>query len=260
MNTTNGSRVFSVERTVDYESIHEFWEHRAALNGTVSTIGLTLFQDSNPEIAARRDEHEKKVILPQLTIDAGSNVLDIGCGTGRWGHEFIGKVGHYHGTDFSAGLIEVGREELSRAFPAGNFSLQVLGATEHSVERLDFKGPFDVVVISGLLAYLNDLDVSKVLASVPLLTSGAAMVYVREPVALYERLTLDRHFSNELAHHYSAVYRETAVYEQLFSKTLTKKGFVKTVGDFIDPDGIRVRTETAPHYWIFRRSESGGKQ
>jgi len=81
---------------------------------------------------------------------------------------------------------------------------------------LDYEYPFDfdLVVISGLLIYLNDDDVKRVVENIRLKENGR--IFLRESVAT-ERLEINK-YSKRLWSNYCAIYRTPDEYKKLFSK------------------------------------------
>ena len=56
------------------------------------------------------------------------------------------------------------------------------------------------------------------------LCAPGGRIYLREPVAVEQRLTLDRFFSKELEHEYSAVYRTVAELKDMLVQAGGGKG------------------------------------
>ena len=85
-----------------------------------------------------------------------------------------------------------------------------MSATDIRPAELALSPPYDLLLVSGLLIYLNDGDCQELLRQALQLCAPGGRIYLREPVAVEQRLTLDRFFSKELEHEYSAVYRTVA--------------------------------------------------
>ena len=58
-----------------------------------------LLGDQNPEYALAWNTFEKENILPKMDINDTCNVLDIGCGIGRWAEVLIPRSGYDGGDD-----------------------------------------------------------------------------------------------------------------------------------------------------------------
>jgi ubiquinone/menaquinone biosynthesis C-methylase UbiE len=201
-----GVRVFGEKRTIDYARTMAFFEARAGV-AAANSLTATMYQD--PVLASRRDHAEKQTALPQLR--SRDRVLDLGCGSGRWAEVIAPAVSAYLGIDFSSGLLEVAR---ARA-PEAVFQQMHIDAVH--ADTLALPAPFSLVVCSGILAYVNDSDVLRLFSTISRIAATHSRIYVREPVAKAQRLTLDSCWSEELEAYYSAVYRTRSEYFDLFS-------------------------------------------
>jgi len=96
-----------------------------------------------------------KTLLPKLPtlrrkLDAGSNVLDLGCGAGGW----IAKVAphypksHFIGVDPDEHSIQEAREKY-RSIPNAEFTLG-------RAEELDFEGVIDLIYLGEVLYIIKD--------------------------------------------------------------------------------------------------------
>jgi cyclopropane fatty-acyl-phospholipid synthase-like methyltransferase len=232
---------------ISYAATLEFFESRGRHAQPDRPQTATMYQDS--DLAARRDACEKETVLPLLGLQGGERVLDLGCGYGRWGQTLVGRIGEYVGVDFSAELLRVaeGLHLPSSRFhrlPAQDVSAATLGETQ----------PFDVFICSGILIYLNDADVDKLGRAISALAAPNARVYLREPMALAERLTLDRFPSAELKQDYSAIYRTPAQCRELFGGPLNAAGFKLVREKPLYPPELCNRQETEQQIQLWTRN------
>lgn len=246
------TRIVGVDRPLDYGATRAFFDGRAARVATQPALTAVLYQDANPDLARQRDEAERDMVLSWLPADRPFRVLDIGCGIGRWGGHLARRAAAYQGVDFSDGLVQLARSSLAGVYPPDRMAVDVLSATELTADRITLAPPFDVVIQAGLLVYLNDEDVEAALRSIPPLVAEEATIYLREPVATGPRLTLDRHWSEELGQEYSASYRPVAFYEDALARVLVADGFRITRSVALDP-GLANRKETTQHFFLLER-------
>lgn len=240
--TQSGVRVFGEKRTINYLSTLEFFEARANVSAQ-NVLTATMYQDA--ELASRRDRAEKETVLPQLNLRAGDRVLDVGCGSGRWAESITPNVSSYLGIDFSRSLLEVARARVPSAV------FQCTPANSLDAEPLKVPPPFTLFICSGILTYLNDSDVLRLFATLLRTAPTASRLYIREPIAKMERLTLDGYWSEELGANYSAVYRTRAEYLDLFSAL---SGFhVRFEGEPFPP-ALQNRIETEQRYFLLERT------
>jgi len=243
------SRIYERNESLDYGKVQEFWQRRSRRISETGPLRASMFGDE--EFARKRDAYEKQMVLPHLRLSSNSRVLDVGCGTGRWGHELASKVAAYLGTDSCGPFIEAARAQFGAAgLLSEAHRFQQLAAQEVSATTLAIRPPFDVVIVAGLMLFLNDEDVASLLGRLSQLTASDGLIYVREPIALEERLTLKEHFSEELDENYHAIYRTVAEYETFFGKTL--KGFTLALASPLFPNELCNRKETAQHIFILR--------
>ncbi len=244
------TRVIGDVAALDYDDTLAFFEGRADRADDLDRRTITMYQDGRAALAAARDEREVRDVMPHLHLDEQrTRVLDIGCGVARWGGHLAGRVAGYLGVDFSPGLVRLANEDLAVAYPGGTGTATVLSATE--LDRGDLADDaFDLVIVSGVMVYLNDEDCAAMLGNVARLVAPGGQVYIREPMARSERLTLCGHWSDELAADYSAVYRSVATYDRLFADHLV--GFNRTNGFELAPE-LANRAETAQFVSIHER-------
>lgn len=239
-------------RALDYEATRSFFDGRAARAATQPALTAVLYQDANPDLARQRDEMERELVLAWLPPSRSFRMLDVGCGIGRWGLHLAARAHAYQGVDFSEGLAELARAALGDSYPPERCAVDVLSAVDLAPARLTLPPPFDLVVQAGLAVYLNDEDVERELRAIVPMLAADAVVYLREPVATGERLTLDRHWSDELKQEYSASYRPVAFYEALISRVFVEDGFRLTRSVALDP-GLANRRETTQHFFLLER-------
>lgn len=232
---------------ISYSATLDFFESRGRSASAEAPQTATMYQDR--DLASRRDAHERSVVLPLLAPAPGDRVLDIGCGYGRWAEELSGEVASYVGVDFSGELLKLAR---ARGLPRTSF--QRLAAQEISATTLESPGPFDLFICSGILIYLNDVDVSRLARSIAELSGPSARVYLREPMAITgSRLTLDRFHSQELQRDYSAIYRTPEQCHELFGGPLRASGFECGVEQTLYPPELCNRKETEQQIQLWTR-------
>lgn len=116
------------------------------------------------------------------------------------------------------------------------------------------KNDFNRVLLIGALMYLNDNDVQDTLEQIEGLCANHAIICIREPIGIEERLTLKEQFSDELQDDYNAIYRTQSELEEMFDDFLIKKGFSISKCDYMyKQKELNNRKETAQFYWILER-------
>ncbi len=244
------SRVYGQAVAIDPGAVATFFAGRAQRAGSLEPLTSVLYQDAHPELAVARDRHEKSVVVPRLHLDDARTVLDVGCGIGRWAEPVLAAGAGYCGTDFSAPLLEVARERVTG--PRARFVRSAIQDLDR--RRLGEPDGFDRVIVAGVLIYLNDADVVRGLGAVAACAAGRCLIYLREPVATGERLTLNQHWSEDLDQSYSAVYRTEAELGSAIEATLGAAGFVLREAADLYPAELNNRADTRQRYYLLERN------
>ncbi len=238
---------------IDPDKVRDFFEVRARKAERLGPLRAVIYQDRHPDLAERRDEAEKAKLHPLLELSTKNRLLDVGCGTGRWAEAVCDHVARYHGIDISPGLVAHARNRFASAHhlrfseaSAANFSLSELGEEE----------PFDRILCSGVLIYLNDDQATGALAAFAEAASPNCRILVREPMGLSHRLTLSDHFSHELEQEYHAIYRTEGELLEMLQATLFASGFrLAMSGDVYDDPGLNNRDDTRQRWMLLERTE-----
>lgn len=241
-------RLYGQVERISYDETAGFFERRAERYRDDAPYTATMYQDKNPDLAAQRNRRELEKLLPLIRVGDDSNVLDVACGMGRWA-EAMPAGSRYVGIDRSQGLVDIARRRNARK--RADF---VVGSATELDALLAGAEPFDRVLMVGILMYLNDGDVLKLFDQVERHCSERALVCVREPVGLFERMTLKDYFSEELGDSYNAIYRTRSELEEMLAATLLSKGFeVSCEGRLFDSDSLNNRAETTQYFYILER-------
>lgn len=243
-------RLYNEKVELDSKRVQEFFEARGRHLNPAAPLTSVLYQDRNPELAEARDAFEKGEVLPLLRLQANDSVLDLGCGIGRWADVLVGGVERYHGVDFSASLIS--QAQARHATP--HFSFQQLAVEDVSLSRLEVAADFTRVLISGVLLYLNDVQLESALLGAAECAGPGALLYVREPVAAERRLTLKEYWSEDLESSYNAIYRTSAELLDAFERTVESAGFRLLLERDLYPPHLNNRRETLQRIFLFERA------
>jgi 2-polyprenyl-3-methyl-5-hydroxy-6-metoxy-1,4-benzoquinol methylase len=244
------ARISNQRAALNEAEVKAFFEQRGSSINPEHALTSILYQDNHPELAEQRDRLEKSIILPQLGVRSDDEVLDIGCGIGRWAGALADKVQSYHGIDFSANLIAYARQSFRQQT---HVTFQEMAAQDVHSGCFDPGTGFTLVIISGVLIYINDEDCARTLANVAGLCRDSARIYIREPIGLETRLTLVDFYSEELQAKYNAIYRTHDELWDMFQQTLLARGFRCRQDDFLYPAEMNNRKETRQKYYIFSR-------
>lgn len=203
------SRLYGDKENIDSEEVKNFFSERASRE-LESDLSIVLFQDK--ENSEQRHIEEKKLFYEHVDIE-GKKVLEVGCGIGRWAEALHGKCESFLGIDYTEDLIDIANE----SYDYDDCKFQVMSATDIKADELLIEPPFDVIIFSGVLMYINDDDIKLVFNELNKIGADDKKLFIMEPVSRMEsRLTLKDFYSEGLEADYSAIYRTEEEYMELF--------------------------------------------
>ncbi len=100
--------------------------------------------------------------------------LDVGCGSGVWLERLAPRFARAHGIDLSSEMVESARAHLARC-GITNATVEVQSALE-----LAEAGAYDLIFVGGVLMYLNDDVVERMLAVLGSLLTPGGLLILRE--------------------------------------------------------------------------------
>lgn len=233
--------------------VRDFFSNRAKRYDGLNAVML----QNQGDIPKKRDLNEKRQVLPLFTLNSSVKVIDIGCGVGRWAETLYDKCKTYYGIDFVQENIEQAQDAY-RLLP--NVVFQRLSAKDIDKTDLCVKPPFHLIIITGLMVYLNDAECNKLMRNVLHLADKThAQIYIRESVSLLEeRLTLKNFYSEELVDHYNAIYRTSQEYKTLLEKYLVNDQgkFELLQTDLLLKGELQGRRETNQRFFLLERKKN----
>lgn len=244
-------RVTNEKLEISYDCTKEFFKKRANKYNMENPYAVTMYQDNNKELVKRRNLLEKEILKPYLHLSKDSKVLDIACGIGRWADDISSEISFYAGIDFSADLIEIAKKRNTKD---NFFFYEGLATDIKEISRNNGHTEYNTILSMGILPYLNDKDLASLFAQMEEVSAKKAIICLREPIAIKERLTLKEFYSDELADNYNAIYRTREELEDYLETYLIKKGFQIINRDFLfKEDAMNNRKETAQYYYVLER-------
>lgn len=244
-------RIIKDTADIDYEKTQQFFKNRAGKFQPGNPYSVTMYQDNNADLVKERNRREIEKLYPLLNLGENSRVLDVACGIGRWADAITDDIEEYCGVDFSGELIEIAKKRNRKK----NYCFYVGAAyeLEEVLQRHDC-GKYNVMLMIGILMYLNDRDMRCVLEQAGKVCGEHAVICIREPIGICERLTLKDFYSEELKDNYNAIYRTREEILQVFDDTLFKNGFrIREEGFLFEEINLNNRKETAQYYYILER-------
>lgn len=192
--------------------------------------------------------------LPLLKLDSSSCILELGCGTGRISKFLTKNSREYLGIDYVNEFIEIAkkRKDINKG-DSIHFLNASLRYIVDNVDKLPIKNKFNRFVISGgVLMYINDKELKYCIDKLIDLMEEKSIIYISEPVAIKERLTLNKFYSDDLQSEYSAIYRTCSEYEEVFEPFL-QSGFKLEMSEEFFYNDIKLQKETKQWMFILKR-------
>lgn len=118
-----------------------------------------------------RHYFEVKHLRNKVLFDKNMNVLELGCGNGRWILSLAPLVKHYTGVDFSNLALEIAEEEIMKN------GLKNVSLLEKNIIDFQADRNYDIVYFSGVTQYLQDYEISRILINLePYLKNDAVLI------------------------------------------------------------------------------------
>lgn len=190
-----------LDKELDYAKTRSFWENRYKRKTAAGALYVANLSENIPLQAVFKDMLEKEIISRNVSLTAGLDVLDLGCGSGRMTIFFAQRCGKAVGVDFSGGLLRIAIEN-SRPLGLGNL-IFIQQRVEHFLSR----HKFDIIFIGGVLSYLNDQEIEEVLSNVKQMLKAGGRLIVRESLSQRRRCVIGGEYQDNFKDNYSVIYR-----------------------------------------------------
>jgi SAM-dependent methyltransferase len=190
---------------IDYDRIRNFYDqHRSAaiddpefLRGTIEgSLGVARF----------RNRAEARHLARVFDVSPGTELLDLGGGTGRWALFFAERGAHVTLVELAASLAAGAARNAARR----GFDIRCLVGSILQ-PPLDPECRFDVIHIGNVLVYINDADLPRVREVVRAHARTASTLVLREPVD--PQGPSEQHGEDN----YHALFRRPSSYVELFA-------------------------------------------
>ena len=238
-------------RTTKEESIKSFWEARGTKYNKVPFESLSNFEE-DPQILNERITAEKHLVFSKLLLNQEQTVLDLGAGVGQWAFRFAPLVHHIVAVEFAASQIDIAKQEQVKR------EIDNIHFVHSPAEKFVSSKQFDIIFISGLIIYLNDKQLSKLIHNVKNMLKTDGIVFLRESTSvLEERYEIIDQYSEALKTNYSATYRTAGEINSLFEISGFKKledGQIFTEGSILNKF-----PETRLKYYVFKLDNQVGE-
>lgn len=243
-------RIYQDKITIDDGKVRGFYNRQASM--AENPLGAAFLGEQDSAVLEEKNIYTKTNVIPKLQINRDTRILDLGCGVGRMAVFVLPQCGFYCGVDFSEKMVEKARSLCGSITKAAPFQIHCMSVMEAVLMKKELLGgPFEVVILSGVLMYLNDAEVQQIVQALPDLLAQKCVIYWGDPVGIGKRLTLNNYFSESFQMEYSAIYRTVEEYTELF-QPLMKTGFSIKEQRYMPKFG-ETYTDTGRYYMLLER-------
>ena len=183
---------------LDYSSVKLYWDRvKPSMLGPYMMDGFGF-----PAGAGSFRFREEQQIVDSLTSQQNPDgrVLDLGCGIGHWSTRFAER--------FSEVVAVDGSQTFYDSLQKRTTEYSNIEAVHCNVMDYEPTGSFEVIFLGGLLMYLNEADVIKLLNRLTPLLTTSGIILCRESTVTEG--------SESRQEEYQATYRSKQVYTELF--------------------------------------------
>lgn len=230
---------------IDAEKVKSFWQTRGDKYNKLPYESIANLEEKK-ELLQLKIELEQQCIMPLLALTADMEVLDLGAGVGQWSFRFAPLVRKVVAVEYMDSFVNIAAQEAKKnkltniefvISPAENF---------HSNQQ------FDLVFISGLFVYLNNMQAQELMHNLRLLVKPTGTIFLRDGTSILKDTHYINHqYSTILDEYYSAIYRTRGQYIDLFQQVnfnLLKDGQV-----FAEDCRLNKFSETRLWYYQFAK-------
>jgi len=193
------------------ENIKGFWDKRAEKYENKKSFSITNLEEDE-RIQKLKIILERKKIFKLLKLNSHLKVIDLGSGIGAWSILFAKKCNQVVAVEYSQKMIDIAKQ-LAKKKSINNI--------EFICENvLDFKTrqKFDVIFISGLLIYILDEEIGKLLKNIYEYSKTGTILLLRDSTGISGRHEIIQEYSEALKTNYSALYRTRSEYIEFFER------------------------------------------
>lgn len=229
---------------IDDKQIKVFWDKRAKYHKR--NEGLTNLEDDQ-ELLELKLSLENKKISSYVKLNKDMTVLDLGGGDGYWAFKFADKAKEIVVVDYCSDLIHRGEERAKEE------NVDDIVFLELPIQDFTSNIKYDLIFIAGVLLYLNDEDLEKLIKNIKVYSKIGTILILRDGTGTLGRYCINTKYSEYLKTYYSAIYRTRGEYIQAFKKA----GFelVKDENMFSEDCILNKFPETRLRIYNFRRIE-----
>ncbi len=182
-----------------------FWARSAVTARTQDELTrnfVGMLPDGNLYHARRREAEEFSRFARMIALNSNMSILEVGTGSGRWAFHLAPKVHRVVAIDIIPEMIDIC---LERNVKCQSRNIQFL--CQHFLQ-MPKEPEFDLIYFSGVLQYLDDVELKKYIEMARRLLKGGGRIISRDTVRSGLRQVLTGS--------YPVIYRTDEEYRSLF--------------------------------------------
>ncbi len=232
---------------MNYQSIKRFWDSRAQQYRQKKSLSATNLEEDE-KLQELKVKLEKEHVFRLLNLTPEMCVLDLGAGIGAWSFPFADRCREVVGVEYSEGMVSVAREK-ARESSVTNIEFICLDVLDFCTDRT-----FDVIFCSGLLLYVPDSELPRLLKNIKHYSKPGTLLFLREAVGMGGRHEIVNKYSEALKAYYNALYRTREEMISLFGHS----GFslLRDEDMFEEGSPLNKWKETRLRVFLFERNGS----
>ena len=189
--------------------IKAFWDKRARQYKKKQSYSLTNLEEDE-KLQQLKVQLEREHVFKLLKLDKSMRVLDLGAGVGAWSALLAEKCKKLVAVEYCAEMLEIARSKAQEE------SLSNIEFIHQDVLEYTTGNAFDTIFSSGLLLYLSDSQMQKLLPNIKKYSKAGTILFLREPTGIEGRHEIVDEYSQALQTYYNALYRTREEYIALF--------------------------------------------
>lgn len=231
---------------IDSTEVKNFWDNRAGKSEEIKTLAVTNLEP-DAKLQELKLQQERMKIDSMLELNSNDILLDLGCGVGAWSIYFASRVKMITGVEYSAKMMDIAIADTAKT-KADNINFVCSNAIDFIDDKI-----YSIIFISGLILYLNDAELDKMLKNMSKMTRSGSILFLREPCGCQGRYQISNRWSEALQANYSALYRSRS---ELVDK-VEQEGFHLVMDDDMFPNASPLNkwTETRLRVYLFKKIE-----
>ncbi len=202
--------IYNTKKYWSYDPNHKFHINNDEVKKYFNNAKVT-------PLSIESERSEEQAIMNLVNIRPGMEILDLGCGEGRWAKVLKNRDVKYVGVDFSDELINKARKK--------NIDNNVKFISKTAQDFIS-DNKFDFIFIFGLITYMNDEDIRKLSKNCRVMLKNGGKLILRD-VALSNEVA-DRRVYDDKQNlfkkiffrepRYQLIRRSTSIEEKLFKE------------------------------------------